>query len=411
MHRPALLGKLRSLLKHKKSRKFYAEKLGVSEDEVTDLFREMRNEKRDRIRDEAEACNYISALEEKIVEHNFEAGTLKSTMVLDFEPKDIDELYRVHKVDKATYKITNYWSKLKSNGKFTSSVFATARKPTDYTAEDFANWLKNYKPAPLKVQRSYENPVAHTVDIEVSISDFHLAKKTKEEETIGRRKVVYMTTLANLVRRVDSCFKINKVVFVISNDFFHTDTYNNTTTNGTPQDVNAEFDHEYEVGFDLLVTAISYLKQMANEVEVVLVQGNHDRTKSFYVAHALDIYFKDDENVTFQRQHSTTKHVVLGNTFIGYHHGNCKIDDLPLLFATGETSYRFGSSAYKEVHTGDKHFYMAKEVKGVRIQQMPSLSGVDRWHQDNNYVNNIRAALVLIYDQVAGKIGEFEERI
>jgi hypothetical protein len=54
---------------------------------------------------------------------------------------------------------------------------------------------------------------------------------------------------------------------------------------------------------------------------------------------------------------------------------------------------------------------MAKEVKGVRIQQMPSLSGTDRWHADNNYVNNIRAGLVLIYDLVHGKIGEYESRI
>jgi hypothetical protein len=54
---------------------------------------------------------------------------------------------------------------------------------------------------------------------------------------------------------------------------------------------------------------------------------------------------------------------------------------------------------------------MAKEVKGVRIQQMPSLSGTDRWHADNNYVNNIRAGLVLIYHPEKGKIGEFESRI
>jgi len=71
----------------------------------------------------------------------------------------------------------------------------------------------------------------------------------------------------------------------------------------------------------------------------------------------------------------------------------------------------FGNATYREVHTGDKHHYMAKEVKGVRIQQMPSLSGADRWHRDNNFVHSVRAALVLIYDQHHGKIGEFESRI
>jgi hypothetical protein len=103
---------------------------------------------------------------------------------------------------------------------------------------------------------------------------------------------------------------------------------------------------------------------------------------------------------------------MLGETFIGYHHGNCKIEDLPLLFATHpDYSQMFGYAKYREVHTGDKHHYMAKEVKGVRIQQMPSLSGTDRWHQDNNFVHSVRAALALIYDKELGKISEFEFRL
>ena len=54
---------------------------------------------------------------------------------------------------------------------------------------------------------------------------------------------------------------------------------------------------------------------------------------------------------------------------------------------------------------------MAKEVKGVRIQQMPSLSGTDRWHMDNNFVNSIRAGLALVYHPYFGKVAEFESRI
>jgi hypothetical protein len=106
------------------------------------------------------------------------------------------------------------------------------------------------------------------------------------------------------------------------------------------------------------------------------------------------------------------KHVVLGETFIGYHHGNCKLEDLPLLFATNfNSSIDFGMSLFREIHTGDKHHYMAKEIKGVRIQQMPSLSGTDRWHLDNNFVNSIRAGIALVYHPNHGKIAEFESRI
>ena len=402
----SLVSDLIQLLRWKKSKSFYAKKLGVSEKEVEELMKEVRSQQ------DAEVGNYISALEDMVVKVNNEKGTIDSTIETTFEPKNDLELAKLHKINLDKYKISNYWTKQKSNGKFTSSVFATLKQSKDYSPEDFAKFLENYTPKEVEIKSIKDEFGFHkAVDVEISIADFHLAKKTLEGETIQDKKVQYLTTLYDLIDKVNSVFWINKIVFPISNDFFHTDNYQNQTTAGTPQDVLVEYNHEYEEGFDLLVTAITYLQEVGKEVEVILVQGNHDRTKSFYLAHALEVFFRNNKKVSFQREHSTTKSVVLGSTFIGYHHGNCKIDELPLLFATGKDSFEFGGAKYREVHTGDKHHYMAKEVKGVRIQQMPSLSGTDRWHADNNYVNNIRAGLVLIYDLIDGKIGEFESRI
>jgi hypothetical protein len=405
-----LLHQLEQMLHWKKSREFYAEKLEVTEEVIDELLKELRN--KERVRDSAEIGNYVNILEELVVKVNNEKGTMESTIESSFEPKSDIELAQLHKIDLNKYKISNYWTKQKSTGKFTSSVFATLKQAKDYTAEDFAKFLEGYVPKEVEVKSiKDEDGFFKQVDVEISIADFHLAKKTLEGETIQDKKTQYLETLCSLVDRVNSIYWINKIVFPISNDFFHTDNYQNQTTAGTPQDVLTGYDNEYEEGFDLLVTAISYLQGIANEVEVILVQGNHDRTKSFYLAHALDVFFKNNDKISFQREHSVTKCTMLGNTFIGYHHGNCKIDELPLLFATGKDSFNFGGAKYREVHTGDKHHYMAKEIKGVRIQQMPSLSGTDRWHLDNNYVNNIRAGIALIYDPVYGKIGEFESRI
>jgi len=405
-----LLQQLEQMLCWKKSKKVYAEKLGVTEELVDELLKELRN--KERVRDDAEVAHYIDVLEELVVKVNNEKGTMESVIETSFEPKDDIELARLHKINLDKYKISNYWTKQKSNGKFTSSVFATLKQSKDYSPEDFAKFLETYVPNKtevVKIERKAE--FMQVVDIEISIADFHLAKKTLEGETIREKKEQYLDVLCDLIDKVRSNFMINKIVFPISNDFFHTDNYQNQTTAGTPQDVLTGYDHEYEEGFDLLVQAINYLQEVCHSVEVVLVQGNHDRTKSFYLAHALEVFFASNAKIKFQREHSVTKSVVLGNTFIGYHHGNCKIDDLPLLFATGIDAPKFGSCKYREVHTGDKHHYMAKEIKGVRIQQMPSLSGTDRWHADNNFVNSIRAGIVLIYDVMLGKIGEFESRI
>ena len=403
-----MLSRLEVLLRLKRSKSFYAERLGITEQEVDELLKELR----EREQEPNNTLKTTASTYDTVRKVNNERGTIESVLILDFEPKDDLELAKLHKINLDKYVITNYWSKLLPNGKFTSSVFSKKKEAKDYTAEDFVKFLVNYKsnyipqPEP-KIERT------KVIDVELSLSDYHLAKRHIDgDNSPAIRCKRYFSTAVNLAYNVKSLYDIDTIVFPISNDFFHTDNYHNQTTNGTPQDTIVDYAHEYELGFELLVDTITMMKKLCNKVQVVLVQGNHDRTKSYYLAHALDVYFKADPNIFFEREHSTVKGVMLGETFIGYHHGNCKIEDLPLLFATHpEYSQLFGYAKYREVHTGDKHHYMAKEVKGVRIQQMPSLSGTDRWHQDNNFVHSVRAALALVYDKELGKICEFEERI
>jgi hypothetical protein len=396
-----LLNQLKDMLRWKKSKSYYAKSLGISVYEVDQLLQQLSTKAKPQ------------TISTKTIKVDAEKGTLESTVVCDYEPKNDKQLASLHKIDLNNYVITNYWSKLLPNGKFTSSVFSKRKQAKDYTAEDFSKFLENYKPKTITV-----SPVDHSkekdhVDIEISISDYHLAKRHIDDDNNPvERAYRYFNVAQSLIKKVVSVYNVNTLVFPISNDFFHTDNYQNQTTQGTPQDTILDYSSEYELGFSILVDTINMLRFYSSEVHVILVQGNHDRTKSFYLAHALEVHFKRQLDVTFDREHSVVKGKTLGDTFIGWHHGNCKVEDLPLLFATHpEHSKAFGNAKYREVHTGDKHHYMAKEVKGVRIQQMPSLSGTDRWHLDNNYVHSVRAALVLVYDPILGKCAEFEARI
>jgi len=397
-----LLIELQELLSRKRSKKFYAEKLGISELEVDELMKEIRD--KDKVIEKPPT-------ETSSKKVNVERGTIESTIIIDYEPKDDIELAKLHKINLDKYVITNYWSKMLPSGKFTSSVFSKRKQAQDYSPEDFSKFLSNYKPNNILVTKIPNSK--DVVNVEISLSDYHLAKRTVDgDNSIQARANRYLDVAQSLINKVVSNYHIDTVILPISNDFFHTDNYQHQTTNGTPQDTIMDYSEEYELGFSVLVDTINMLRQYACHVVVILVQGNHDRTKSFYLEHALDVLFKDALDVDFIRHHSVIKAKVVGNTFIGWHHGNCKIDDLPLLFATHpEYSHFFGNAKYREIHTGDKHHYMAKEIKGVRIQQMPSLSGTDRWHLDNNFVHSVRAALALVYDIELGKVAEFEQRI
>lgn len=352
---------------------------------------------------------------DRSVKVNNEKGTLESSVESTFEPKNDQELAELHHVDLNKYKISVYWSKLKSNGKFTSSILCSLKKPTDFSLEDFAEFLKEYKSSyqPVKsIANDFSLNAKDTVDVEISLADFHLDKLDVKIESVEYKMEMYMRVLQNLIYTCDKAYNINRIVFVLGNDIFQTDTITSTTTSGTIVDSSITWNKAYELGFDLMVKAISLVKEFSKRVDVILVQGNHDRTKEYYLAHGLAVYFRNESSIIFNREFTTVKHIVLGNTFVGYHHGNTRIDDLPLLFATSpESSAAFGNAKYRHITTGDKHYYLTKEIKGVRVQQMPSLSGTDAWHRDNNFVNSIRAGLALVYHPEKGKIAEFEERI
>ena len=113
-----LLQQLGQLLRQKKSKKFYAEKLGITEDEVSELLLELKDKDIEPI-----------PLFENTRKVNVEKGTVESTLVLDFEPKDDIELAKLHKINLDKYVITNYWSKLLPSGKFSSSVFSKLKQP------------------------------------------------------------------------------------------------------------------------------------------------------------------------------------------------------------------------------------------------------------------------------------------
>ena len=87
-----LLQQLGQLLRQKKSKKFYADKLGITEDEVSELLLELKNKDIEPI-----------PLFENIKKVNVEKGTVESTLVLDFEPKDDIELAKLHKINLDKY--------------------------------------------------------------------------------------------------------------------------------------------------------------------------------------------------------------------------------------------------------------------------------------------------------------------
>jgi ATP-dependent RNA circularization protein (DNA/RNA ligase family) len=83
-----MLLRLEALLRMKKSKSFYAARLGITEQEVDELLKELRE--RDQ---ESNETLKAPLLCETIRKVNNEKGTIESTLILDFEPKWMREMY------------------------------------------------------------------------------------------------------------------------------------------------------------------------------------------------------------------------------------------------------------------------------------------------------------------------------
>ncbi len=110
----------------------------------------------------------------------------------------------------------------------------------------------------------------------MSIQDLHFGKEYNDDIVDN-----FKTAVKDLVHRAYMSHKLNKIVYVIGGDVLNMDTFNGTTTSGTPINNSMLAHQAYKQAFDALYWSVCYLKQFCENLHVVYVPGNHDRLSSF----------------------------------------------------------------------------------------------------------------------------------
>ncbi len=82
-----------------------------------------------------------------------------------------------------------------------------------------------------------------------------------------------------------------------------------------------------------------------------------------------------------------------------------KQENYPLLMAT-EMPEMFGATVHREVHVGHLHQLRVRELMGVRVRVIPSLSAADSWHSDMQFVGNKRAAEAFVWCPKEGLVAQ-----
>lgn len=188
------------------------------------------------------------------------------------------------------------------------------------------------------------------------------------------------------------------------------DNPKHTTTAGTPQDMDGTFVEMASEGNKIMIEFIDTLKQIA-PVEVYLCVGNHDYTMSHQLLEVVQAWYKDDKEVMVSNQRRDRTYAQYGKTMLGFTHGDGpKYKDLPNLMMRDDREI-YATSNFHALFHGHLHHEVVRDVNGVKLYQMPSLSGSDRWHHKKGYEYSIRGLVAYLVHPEQGVVVNILENV
>jgi hypothetical protein len=319
--------------------------------------------------------------------------------------KSLDQTLRSCNVDESKWAVDHYTIEENTRG-YNFKIYLKKKEFLGQTLPELKKELSqlcSVSPAPK--YKTKQNGLL----LEFAPFDLHWGKLAWAEET-GEHYDMKQATLA-LNKSIDytiqmaSKFEISKIVFPFGNDFFQIDNEQNTTTAGTRQDTDSRFKKILREGRKLIINTIEKLKKVA-PVDVIIVSGNHGGISEFMLGDLLEVKYENDKYVNVNNSPTSRKYYTFGKNLIGYTHGDQeKIVDLVGIMAT-EKPKEWGNSKHRTWHLGHMHMMQAKEMQGVKIEWLPSLSASDAWHSKKGYVNNTRGVVSSIFDKEMGLVNK-----
>ena len=266
--------------------------------------------------------------------------------------------------------------------------------------------------APNRKVRAAEPPPTDVL-VEVSLPDLHLGKRASREETGAdwspeTAERAFLDAMSTLLVR-SRHFGPSRILLPIGNDLLNTDD-GRETANGTPQDEALPWHESFRRGCALVRQAVEMAARIA-PVDVLIVPGNHDAQRAWYLGEFLRGVFDGSPGVTVHNAPTPRQYFRWGRVLLGFAHGDrIKRDTLPMLMA-GERPQDWAETTHREWHLGHLHHsagrsYLAgDEVGPVRVRTLPSLCAPDSYHAKHGYTLARRAAEAYLWGARDGYLG------
>lgn len=253
---------------------------------------------------------------------------------------------------------------------------------------------------------------------EIALPDMQLGRMVMASATGNHNDLTPETMISKAERMIDtligmvSHYPIEQVLFPVGNDFFDSDNLQMETVHGTLQQDDPRWQRVFELGVTFVRSMIDKLTPLA-PVKVMVIPGNHDETKSYYMGREISAWYHACPNVSVDNAECLRKYHQFGKNLIGLTHGyHEKFGKLDSLMAY-EQPKMWAESIHREWHLGDRHHKADMLLKtdeldnGVVVRILRSIAPPSVWEYNKAYVGALKAAEGFLWHKDRGVIAQF----
>lgn len=237
----------------------------------------------------------------------------------------------------------------------------------------------------------------------LSIRDTHFGLKTShpgpyESYNLEEASNAYQQAAAYLTAKAKRD-GVTHLVLPFGSDMLHVDNSVNTTTKGTPQDVDVFWWEAFSAAMKSVIAVVNHAKKEIGKVTLILEQGNHDYNLSRALAAALEERWPD---VEILGGNNTVKRITYGNTHLFFHHGNDIKPESYLGIIANTYPDSLNPNNYIEVLNGHYHHRNKTTLNGsgdywesgrLNYRITPALCPSSNWSEANGYSSEPGAQL------------------
>lgn len=339
----------------------------------------------------AEAANYISQLEDRVVKFEEDFKNNRAELVADTNKpvQSLEDLIRVCKIDTNKWEITKYTQSAAGNRYSIKAWLETkSRTGVENFSEQFTKFLGTYQPKILPRQpRNFSSSTSNRAAcLIINKQDAHLNKyDINGDNDVEARFVQIENAVNNILKKASATSNLEEVIYILGSDQFNSE-HTDMTTKGTPQKNAVNFHEGFEAICDHEIQMINLLLKNTKHLTVAFLAGNHDEFVGWHLVKWLEAYYRSEPRVEFQTGSEYRKYASYSNSAFMFNHGDAlKPEKLAALFPM-EYREEWSDHDHFYIFTGDKHNTLAKDINGIQFYQIPAVSKAkSSWDDKNGY--------------------------